>query len=130
MTSTQRGRETPTEQRPDGRRRRRSRPTRPPRDWDREDEQLPPTDPDVPSVNISELDALLRDELIDVANGFEVENADGLPRQELIYRILQKQALKNGSIFSGGILNVVDDGFGFLRGERLRHGPNDVYVSQ
>ena len=48
----------------------------------------------------------------------------------MIYRILQKQALKNGSIFSGGILNVVDDGFGFLRGERLRPGPNDVYVSQ
>ena len=130
MTSTQRGRETPTEQRPDGRRRRRSRPTRPPRDWDREEEPLPPTDPDVPSVNISELDATPRDELIDVANDFEVENADGLPRQELIYRILQKQALKNGSIFSGGILNVVDDGFGFLRGERLRPGPNDVYVSQ
>ena len=130
MTSTQRGRETPTEQRPDGRRRRRGRPTRPPRDWDREEEQLPPTDPDVPSVNISELDATPRDELIDVANDFEVENADGLPRQELIYRILQKQALKNGSIFSGGILNVVDDGFGFLRGERLRPGPNDVYVSQ
>ena len=45
--------------------------------------------------NISELDATPRDELIDVANDFEVENADGLPRQELIYRILQKQALKN-----------------------------------
>ena len=47
-----------------------------------------------------------------------------------MFRILQDQAERRGNIFSGGVLTVVDDGFGFLRGERLLPGPNDVYVSQ
>ena len=47
-----------------------------------------------------------------------------------MFRILQDQAERNGNIFSGGVLTIVDDGFGFLRGERLLPGANDVYVSQ
>jgi len=129
MTSTQRGRDTSAEQRSEGRRRRRNR-GRPPREWERDDEFEPEIDESVPAVNISELDEMQRNQLVDLGNDFEVENASGIPRQELIYRILQKQARRNGAIFSGGILNVVDDGFGFLRSERLRPGPNDVYVSQ
>ena len=147
MTSTSRGRDTTsTAQRNDrdggsgGRRRRRSRGGsgsggssggRPPRDWDRDDEQQEPTDPDVPTVNISELDLLSRETLLDIATDtFEVENPGGMPRNELIYRILQRQAQRNGTIYSGGTINIVDDGFGYLRGETLRPGPNDVYVSQ
>ena len=53
-----------------------------------------------------------------------------MPRPELIYRVLQQQARRNGTIFSDGTINIVDDGFGFLRGPSLRPGPNDVYVSQ
>jgi len=147
MTSTSRGRDTTsTAQRNDrdggsgGRRRRRSRGGsgsggssggRPPRDWDRDDEQQEPTDPDVPTVNISELDLLSRETLLDIATDtFQVENPGGMPRNELIYRILQRQAQRNGTIYSGGTINIVDDGFGYLRGETLRPGPNDVYVSQ
>ena len=135
MTSTSRGRDgASTSQRNDrgeGRRRRRSRNGRPPRDWEREDEQQPPSDPDVPSVDIAELDQLSGEALIDTAvETFEIENAGGMPRHELIYRVLQRQAQRNGTIFSGGVINIVDDGFGFLRGESLRPGPNDVYVSQ
>lgn len=77
------------------------------------------------------MDDLPREELIDLATEtFEVENAGGMPRHEIIYRILQSQARRNGTIYSGGVINIVDDGFGFLRGETLRPGPNDVYVSQ
>jgi transcription termination factor Rho len=131
MTSTQRGRDTSAEQRNDGRRRRRGgRNGRPNRDSDYDDEQEQPTDENVPPVNIAEMDELPRGELLDVGNQFEVENAAGLSRQELIYRILRRQAQLNGAIFSGGILNVVEDGFGFLRSERMRPGPSDVYVSQ
>ena len=134
MTSMQRGRDPSMEQRNDGRRRRRGGRSggggRPPRDWARDDEQEQNIDSSVPSVNIAEMDKLPRSKLLDVGNHFEVENAAGLSRQELIYRILQRQARRNGAIFSGGILNIVDDGFGFLRGERLRPGPSDVYVSQ
>ena len=77
------------------------------------------------------MDELPREKLIDLATEtFEVENAGGMPRHEVIYRILQAQARRNGTIYSGGVINIVDDGFGFLRGESLRPGPNDIYVSQ
>jgi transcription termination factor Rho len=89
------------------------------------------TDPNVPPVNIADLDRRMRDELIELAEGeFGIENAAAYPKQEIIFRMLQKQAERNGAIYSGGVLNIVDDGFGFLRGERLLPGPNDVYVSQ
>ena len=137
MTSTSRGRDgAAITQRNDrgegqGRRRRRSRNGRPPRDWDREDDNQPPIDPDVPPINIAELDRFSREMLIEFATEkFEIENAGGMPRNELIYRMLHRQAERNGSIHSEGVINIVDDGFGFLRGESLRPGPNDVYVSQ
>ncbi|HRC62300.1 MAG: transcription termination factor Rho [Dehalococcoidia bacterium] len=82
------------------------------------------------SLNIAELERRSREDLIDYAAALEIENAAALPKQELIFRILQDQAERHGNIFSGGVLAVVDDGFGFLRGERLIPGPNDVYVSQ
>ncbi len=65
-----------------------------------------------------------------MAAEYGIENPEGFPRQDLLYRILQDQAERQGTIFSGGVLSVVDDGFGFLRGDRLVPGPNDVYVSQ
>ncbi|MBM3138926.1 MAG: transcription termination factor Rho [Chloroflexi bacterium] len=89
------------------------------------------TDPNVPAVDIADLEDRSRDQLIEFADEeLGIENAAGFPKQELIFRILQRQAERNGTIYSGGVLTVVDDGFGFLRGERLLPGPNDVYVSQ
>ncbi len=82
------------------------------------------------ALNIGELEQRTRDELIEFATEQEIENPAGSPNQELIFRILQNQAERRGNIFSGGVLTIVDDGFGFLRGERLLPGPNDVYVSQ
>ena len=76
------------------------------------------------------LEAKPREELLAVAAEHGIENAEGLPRQDLLYHILHEQAERQGTIFSGGVLSVVDDGFGFLRGDRLVPGPNDVYVSQ
>jgi len=83
-----------------------------------------------PTLNISELERRSREDLIEYATDLDIENAAALPKQELIFRILQDQAERQGNIFSGGVLSIVDDGFGFLRGERLIPGPNDVYVSQ
>ncbi len=82
------------------------------------------------SANLAELERRPREELIDLAASLGIENAAGLPKQELVFRVLQDQAERQGNIFSGGVLSVVDDGFGFLRGERLIPGANDVYVSQ
>ena len=82
------------------------------------------------ALNIAELEKHSRDELIEFAEKQSVDNAAALSNQDLIFRILQAQAEHRGNIFSGGVLTVVDDGFGFLRGERFLPGPNDVYVSQ
>ena len=68
--------------------------------------------------------------MIELAVEHEIENPQSYPKQELLFRILRDQAERQGTIYSGGVLAVVDDGFGFLRGERLVPGANDVYVSQ
>ena len=86
--------------------------------------------PAPPSLDIASLEAKSPEELLAVAAEHGIENAEGLQRQDLLYRILQDQAERQGTILSGGVLSVVDDGFGFLRGDRLVPGPNDVYVSQ
>ena len=86
--------------------------------------------PQPDALNISELEKHTRDELIEFAEKQSVDSAAALSNQELIFRILQAQAEHRGNIFSGGVLTIVDDGFGFLRGERFLPGPNDVYVSQ
>ena len=83
-----------------------------------------------PPLSIDELERRSREDLIDFATEHEIDNAAALPKAELMFRILKDQAERRGNIFSGGVLTVVDDGFGFLRGERLLPGPNDVYVSQ
>ena len=86
--------------------------------------------PAPPSLNIAELESRKREDLIDFAAESGVDNAAAMQTPELIFRILKRQAERNGNIFSGGVLAVLDDGFGFLRGDRLIPGPNDVYISQ
>ena len=93
-------------------------------------EPMPDIDPDIPALSIADLETRTRDELIALADELEVENAGGLPKNEMIFRLLEAQAERRGTIFSGGVLQLVDDGFGFLRGDRLLPGMNDVYVSQ
>ena len=82
------------------------------------------------SVNLAELEAKTRDELQDMARELGVHGITTLRKQDLIFRLLQAQTEQQGNIFSGGILDIVDDGYGFLRQERYLPGPNDVYVSQ
>jgi transcription termination factor Rho len=89
-----------------------------------------PEGPAPPSLDIAQLEAQPFEVLVALAGEHGIENPEGLPRQDLLFRILRDQAERQGTIFSGGVLSVVDDGFGFLRGDRLVPGPNDVYVSQ
>ncbi len=81
-------------------------------------------------MNIAELERKTREELLDAARDMGISGYSTLKKQELIFRLLQAQTEKEGNIFTGGILEVVDDGFGFLRGESMLPSPNDVYVSQ
>src|SRR5437763_11434473 len=65
-----------------------------------------------------------------MARDLGVHGITTLRKQDLIFKLLQAQTEQQGNIFSGGILDIVDDGYGFLRQERFLPGPNDVYVSQ
>src|SRR5690242_19897959 len=81
-------------------------------------------------MNITELELRSRDDLVSQASNIGLAEAPKLQKQELVQKLLSHQAEQFGHIFGGGVLDIVDDGFGFLRGESLLPGINDVYVSQ
>ena len=85
----------------------------------------PPT-----GLNIAELETKTREDLMDIAKELGISGYSSLKKQDLIFRLLQAQTEREGNIFSGGVLDLVDDGYGFLRSESLLPGINDVYVSQ
>jgi transcription termination factor Rho len=90
-----------------------------------------PDRPALPTLNIAEMEATPREALLALAEQMNLEDAEALRKPDLIFRLLQAQAEARGNIFSGGFLEVSDDGnYGFLRGERMLPGPHDIYVSQ
>lgn len=82
-------------------------------------------------MNLSELKTKSMQELMDIAGGYQIENLSGLRKQELIFALLQACASQNGSIFGEGVLEILPDGFGFLRSPMYSYmpGPDDIYVS-
>jgi transcription termination factor Rho len=93
-------------------------------------QQPVPTRSGPPHVTISELDAKSAEELAEMARELEIPTFSRLPRQEQMVRLLRAQTEKDGQIFGDGILEIIEDGFGFLRGPRFLPGPDDIYVSQ
>ena len=82
------------------------------------------------TMNITDLESKTREELLEVAKSMGLSGFTALKKQDLVLRLLQASAEQQGNIFGGGVLEVMDDGYGFLRQEKLRPGANDVYVSQ
>lgn len=82
-------------------------------------------------MNLSELKVKSMSELMALADEFNVENASSLRKQELIFALLQNCALQNGAIYGDGVLEILPDGFGFLRSPLCSYmpGPDDIYVS-
>jgi transcription termination factor Rho len=70
-------------------------------------------------------------ELAQIARDFNVEGASSLRKQDLIFAILQAQAERSGFIYGEGVLEILSDGFGFLRSPDYNYlpGPDDIYVS-
>lgn len=70
-------------------------------------------------------------ELSEIAKDLKMESISGLKKQELIFKILQAQTEKTGLIFDEGVLEILPDGFGFLRSPQYNYlaGPDDIYVS-
>nr|WP_216863534.1 transcription termination factor Rho [Candidatus Chloroploca mongolica] len=81
-------------------------------------------------VNVGELELKTLHDLREMARKLDITGYSGLKKQDLIFKLLQAQSEEQGNTFSDGILDVVSDGFGFLRGERMLPGADDVYVSQ
>ena len=82
-------------------------------------------------MNIQELKKKSSEELIKKAEDLSIENPSTLRKQEILFAILKKLAQKNEQITGGGVLEVLQDGFGFLRAIESNYlpGPDDVYVS-
>ena len=81
-------------------------------------------------MNITELESKSRDELTEIARDAGISNAANLKKPELVYRLLQSQGDGKGDVAASGVLDVVEDGYGFLRQQRFLPGSSDVYVSQ
>jgi transcription termination factor Rho len=83
------------------------------------------------NLNITELKEKNIASLAKIAKDLDVQGVSGLRKQELIFKILEAQAQKNGLIFSEGVLETLPDGFGFLRAPEYNYlpGPDDIYVS-
>ena len=82
-------------------------------------------------MNIKDLKKLKINDLYKIAKELNVEGASGMRKQELIFAILQAQTEKNGLIFGEGVLEILPDGFGFLRAPDYNYlpGPDDIYIS-
>ncbi len=70
-------------------------------------------------------------ELLGISKQFNIEGASSLRKQDLIFKILEAQTEKDGLIFGEGVLEILPDGFGFLRAPTYNYlpGPDDIYVS-
>ena len=81
-------------------------------------------------MNIAELEKKNRNELIEVAKEMGISSYTNLKKQDIIMRILQEYTEQQGNIFCGGILEIMSDGYGFLRQNTLLPSSTNVYVSQ
>jgi transcription termination factor Rho len=83
------------------------------------------------SINIAQLQAMQMSELNAMARALGIENYGTMRKHELIFQILQKNAERSGVMFAEGVLEVLPEGFGFLRSQSFNYlpCPEDIYVS-
>lgn len=82
-------------------------------------------------MNLSELKQKTATELVEIASSIGLDNVARSRKQDIIFSILKKLAKKGEDIFGGGVLEILQDGFGFLRSADSSYlaGPDDIYVS-
>src|SRR5687768_12145044 len=81
------------------------------------------------SMNINELKSKNFNQLVQIGADLDVDDARQMRQDDLVERILQKQVEKSGQVYATGILDIVDDGYGFMRRRGLMPSLEDVYVS-
>ncbi len=82
-------------------------------------------------MNLVELKKMKINELTHMAKDFSIEGATGMPKQDLIFSLLQAHSERSGLIYGEGVLEILPDGFGFLRAPDSNYlpGPDDIYIS-
>jgi transcription termination factor Rho len=82
-------------------------------------------------MDIAELKAKTIPQLMEVAGSLSIDGTSSMRKQELIFKILEAQTQQNGLIFAEGVLQVLPEGYGFLRSPDYNYlpGPDDIYVS-
>jgi transcription termination factor Rho len=82
-------------------------------------------------LNLTEIKRKNIQSLIRIAQEYGIEGASSMRKQDLIFSILQSHAERNGIIYGEGVLEILTDGFGFLRTQEYNYlpGPDDIYVS-
>ena len=81
-------------------------------------------------MNIGELGTKSRDELLEIAKEMGITSCTNLKKQDLVMRLLQAHTEQQGYIFCSGVLEIIGEGYGFLRRNSLLPSSLDVYVSQ
>jgi len=87
--------------------------------------------PEGPTLDLKALKAKTAKDLVEIARELNVEGASNLRKQELIFCILGAQAELSGNVYGEGVLEILPDGFGFLRAPDSNYlpGPDDIYIS-
>jgi len=82
-------------------------------------------------MNLVELKKMKINELTALGRDFSIEGASGMPKQDLIFSLLQAHSERQGLIYGEGVLEILPDGFGFLRAPDSNYlpGPDDIYIS-
>ena len=99
-----------------------------------DDEEEPPrraSSDDRPDLHITQMQKMTMNELLTMAREEGLEEITGLKKQDLIFKVLKERAKADGVMYGEGVLEVLPDGFGFLRSPRYSYFPcpDDIYVS-
>src|SRR5262245_8055429 len=91
----------------------------------------PTSAPSAQTMELTQLKGKTMSELLHLSQELNIQGISGLRKQELIFKILEAQTEKNGLIFAEGVLEILPEGYGFLRSPTYNYlpGPDDIYVS-
>src|ERR1041385_4202693 len=102
---------------------------RPQRQYDRTQRERVALEPP-PGLTLADLEVKSLGDLQDMAKELDISGYSRLKKQDLAFRILQAQTEQQGNIFKKGILDIMEDGFGFMRLNGYLPSLSDIYVSQ
>jgi transcription termination factor Rho len=83
-----------------------------------------------PLMTVKELEDKTRTELVEIAKTLDIPNLQRIKKSDIVFPILEAQAKAAGLHFATGVLEILPEGYGFLRRDNMRPGPGDVYISQ